>query len=140
VPGRGADVETVDLVTTQDLSWAHGAVHARIAFEGPRSPRASLGVLLASDDAPVAEHLHDGAWEVLAALSAAGRLHVPAQSVPGVSAPLEARDRTVTAGSIVYVPAGVRHGWVPDGTRPLIAVQVYAPAGPEQRFRGLAGR
>ncbi len=138
VTGRGADVETVDLVTTQDLSWAHGAVHARIAFEGPRSPRASLGVLLASDDAPVAEHAHDGAWEVLAALSAAGRLHVPAQSVPGVRTPLEARDRTVTAGSIVYVPAGVRHGWVPDGTRPLIAVQVYAPAGPEQRFRGLA--
>ncbi|MFO0624771.1 MAG: hypothetical protein U0325_04075 [Polyangiales bacterium] len=68
VADRGADVETVDLVAAQDLAWAGGAVHARIAFEGPRSPRASLGVLLASDDAPVAEHVHDRAWEVLAAL------------------------------------------------------------------------
>lgn len=135
---RPRDVQLRDLVTAQDLSWAQGSVHARIAFEAPLSPRASLGVLIASDNAPVAEHAHEGAWELLAAVSAAGRLHVPAQTVPGVAQPLEARDRTVTAGSIAYVPAGVRHAWIPDGTHPLIAVQVYSPAGPEQRFRGLS--
>lgn len=140
ITGRARDVELSDLVTHETLTWADGAMHARIAFEGPRSPRASLGVLIASDDAAVAEHAHDRAWEVLAAVSAAGHLHVPAQSVPGVARPLQARDRSVTAGSIVYVPAGVRHAWIPDGTHPLIAVQVYSPAGPEQRFRGLAGR
>lgn len=137
---RGQDWVLQDLVSAETLSWADGAVHARIAFEAPRSPRASLGVLIASDDAPVAEHAHDGAWELLAAVSAAGRLHVPAQTVPGTSLTLAARDRTVTEGTIAYVPAGVRHAWMPDGTHPLIAVQVYAPAGPEQRFRGLAGR
>jgi hypothetical protein len=138
VTGRGGDVVLRDLVALDDLSWAGGAVHARIAFEAPLSPRASLGVLIASDDAPVAEHAHPGAWEVLAAFSAAGRLHIPAQTVGDVT--LTARDRSVTGGSIAYVPASVRHAWVPDGTHPLIAVQVYAPAGPEQRFRGLAGR
>lgn len=137
---RGRDWVLRDLVSQDDLSWADGAVHARIAFEAPLSPRASLGVLIASDDAPVAEHAHPGAWEVLTAISAAGRLHVPAQTVPGTDITLTARDRTVTEGTIAYVPAGVRHAWVPDGTHPLIAVQVYAPAGPEQRFRGLAGR
>lgn len=137
---RGRDWVLRDLVSHEDLSWADGAVHARIAFEAPLSPRASLGVLIASDDAPVAEHAHPDAWEVLAAVSAAGRLHVPAQTVTGTDITLSPRDRTVTEGTIAYVPAGVRHAWIPDGTHPLIAVQVYAPAGPEQRFRGLAGR
>ncbi len=123
---------TRDLAAVDDLAWAGGAMHARIAFEAPGSPRASLGLLFASDDAPVAEHAHPESWEVLAALSAAGRLHLPA----GAAAP--ARDRTVTDGTIAYVPAAQRHAWMPDGTHPLIAVQVYSPPGPEQRFRALA--
>lgn len=126
---------TRDLRTLDDLAWGGGATHARIAFEAPLSTRASLGMLFASDDAPVPEHDHATAWETLAVFSAAGHLHLPAREG---DVPLAARDRTVTAGSIVYVPSGVRHGWRPDGTHPLLAVQVYAPGGPEQRFRALA--
>lgn len=127
-----------DLVSHEDLAWAGGSMHARIAFEAPASPRASLGLLIASDNARVPEHSHAGQWETLAVLSAAGRLHVPAQTVEGTQLAVTERDRTVTAGTIAYVPASVRHGWVPDGTHPLIAVQVYSPPGPEQRFRALA--
>lgn len=127
-----------DLSTLEDLSWSGGAMHARIAFEAPASPRASLGLLIASDDAHVAEHDHPTSWEVLSTLSASGRLNLPAQTVGGHALP--ERDRTVTDGTIAYVPSGVRHAWHPDGTHPLIAVQVYAPAGPEQRFRALARR
>lgn len=125
-----------DLSTLEDLTWEGGAMHARIAFEAPASSRASLGLLIASDDARVAEHTHATSWEVLSAFSASGRLNLPAQTVAGRALP--ERDRTVTDGTIAYVPAGVRHAWHPDGTHPLIAVQVYAPAGPEQRFRALA--
>ncbi len=125
-----------DLSTGETLRWAGGAMHARIAFEGQASPRASLGLLFASDDAAVAEHAHPGAWETLIALSAAGHLHLPAQRAGDRELP--ARDRTVTDGTIVYVPAGVRHAWVPDGTHPLVAIQLYSPPGPEQRFRALA--
>ncbi len=127
---------TRDLQSTETLTWAGGAMHARIAFDAATSPRASLEVLFASDDAPVAEHAHPGAWETLVALSAAGHLHLPAQRVGERDLP--ARDRTVTDGTVVYVPADVRHAWVPDGTHPLVAIQVYAPPGPEQRFRALA--
>lgn len=129
-------VASVDLTAVETLTWAGGAMHARIAFDGPNSPRASLEVLFASDDAPVAEHAHPGAWETLVALSAAGHLHLPAQRVGERDLP--ARDRTVTDGTIVYVPADVRHAWVPDGTHPLVAIQLYSPPGPEQRFRALA--
>lgn len=124
--------------SVEDLAWGHGAMHARIGFEAAQSPHASLGVLIASDNAPVAEHAHPGTWEMLTALSASGRLHIPAQQVEGVSDAMAARERTVTGGTIAYVPAGVRHGWEPDGTHPLIAIQVYSPPGPEQRFRALA--
>jgi mannose-6-phosphate isomerase-like protein (cupin superfamily) len=136
--GSQAQLVTSDLVTLEDLSWANGAMHARIAFDATVSPNASLGVLFASDDAAVAEHQHAGAWEVLAAVSASGRLHLPAQTVETTSQQLPERSRTVTAGTIAYVPAGVRHAWLPDGTHPLVAIQVYSPAGSEQRFRALA--
>jgi hypothetical protein len=38
----------------------------------------------------------------------------------------------------VAVPSGVEHAFVPGGTRPFVAVQLYVPPGPEQRFRKLA--
>lgn len=138
IPTRASPYRAVtrDLAAAETLTWAGGAMHARIAFDGPSSPRASLELLFASDDAPVAEHAHPGAWETLVALSAAGHLHLPAQRVGARD--LAARDRTVTDGAIVYVPADVRHAWAPDGTHPLVAVQVYSPPGPEQRFRALA--
>lgn len=122
----------------EDLAWRHGAMHARIGFDATTSPRASLEVLMFSDVATVEEHAHDGSWELLAAISAAGRLHIPAQSVTGVENAVLEHDRIVTAGTIAYVPASVRHAWSPDGTHPLIAVQSYSPPGPEQRFRALA--
>lgn len=132
----GAHVVTRDLSTVETLSWADGAMHARIAFDAGDSPRASLELLFASDDAPVAEHAHPGTWEALVVFSAAGHLHLPTQRVGDRA--LSERNRTVTQGAIVYVPADVRHAWMPDGTHPLVAVQFYAPAGPEARFRTLA--
>lgn len=122
----------------EDLAWHRGAMHARIGFDASTSPHASLEVVMFSDAASVAEHAHEGSWELLAAISAAGRLHIPAQQVSGVEASVLEHDRIVTAGTIAYVPASVRHAWSPDGTHPLIAVQSYSPPGPEQRFRALA--
>lgn len=128
------------LTETPDLAWAGGAFHARIAFDGSDSPFASLGLLMASPRAPVPEHHHPTSWELLVALSASGTLRIPDQPVPGTDggASLPARDLRVESGSVAYVPIGVRHAWQPDGTVPLIAVQSYAPPGPEQRFRALA--
>lgn len=135
-PSPDARVITRDLATVETLSWADGALHARIAFDPGDSPHASLQLLFASDDAPVAEHAHPGAWETLVVFSAAGHLHLPAQRVGERDLP--ERNRSIPPGAIVYVPADVRHAWVPDGTHPLVAVQFYAPPGPEARFRALA--
>lgn len=121
------------------LSWRGGSMHARLLFEGADSPRAGLEVLTAAPDAPVPEHLHPGAWELLLPLEAQGTFLVPAQPRPGgAGANLAEQRRELHPGRAVFVPPDVRHAWVPGGTVPLVALQLYSPPGAEQRFRALA--
>ncbi len=127
---RPFPVEFIDLKSQPDLSWAGGAVHARIGFE---SGRASFGLLFASRDAPVAPHIHENSWEILAALSADGT----ARRASSMGA-TEMSEFAVTDGTIVAMPKGLLHAWVPGGKKPLLAVQMYLPPGPEQRFKKLA--
>jgi mannose-6-phosphate isomerase-like protein (cupin superfamily) len=129
---RPSPIEAVDLARTADLSWAGGAMHARIGFEGDKQ-RASLGLLIASKDTPVAQHQHDTSWELLAVLRGAGT--AKRASGPGST---ELASLPVSDGAVVMMPKGVQHAWTPDGTKPLIAIQMYVPPGPEQRFRKLA--
>jgi mannose-6-phosphate isomerase-like protein (cupin superfamily) len=46
------------------------------------------------------------------------------------------RGKVVQAGDGVYIAAGTPHEFENDGQEPLVAVQLYAPAGPERRFLG----
>ncbi len=127
---RPSPVAIVDLAASPDLAWGKGAMHARLGFEGGR---ASLGLLLASKDAPVPPHAHDAEWEILAALTADGT--AKRASAPGAT---DMSEIPVTDGTVVAMPKGVVHAWVPGGKKPLFAVQMYLPPGPEQRFRKLA--
>lgn len=127
---RPSPVTTVDLAAAPDLAWGKGAMHARLGFEGGR---ASLGLLLASKDAPVAPHTHEAEWEILAALTADGT--AKRGSAPGAT---DMTEIPITDGTVVAMPKGVVHAWVPGGTKPLFAVQMYLPPGPEQRFKKLA--
>lgn len=127
---RPAPVTTADVAAAPDLSWGKGAMHARVAFEGGR---ASFGLLLASRDAPVAPHTHDASWEILAALTAEGTAKTASAAGAG-----EMAEIPVTDGTVVAMRKGTLHAWVPGGKKPLFAVQMYLPPGPEQRFKKLA--
>ena len=129
---RPAAIETVDLAAARDLTWKDGAMHARLGFEGA-DKRASFEILMASLDAQIPQHTHDGSWEILAALRADGTLRVAREGAADL-APVRLDD-----GAIVAIPKSARHSWEPDGTEPLIAVQIYVPPGPEQRFKDSAG-
>ena len=110
--------------TAPALSWAGGTMRARLDVEKETSPYAYVGRL--EGTAPVAEHAHAGTWEVICALEAAGTFT------------LNGEPRRLSPRSCVSVPPDVRHSWTPDqGTR-LVAVQIYDPPGPEQRFKKLA--
>lgn len=107
-----------------ELTWAKGTMHAHLDVEKDVSPDVYLGRL--SGTASVPEHTHDGSWEILLAIDAAGTF-----TLDGVPKRLGARQ-------VVLVPPGVKHAWSPDPGSTLTAVQLYAPPGPEQRFRKLA--
>ena len=108
----------------KDLAWAGGAMHAHLDLEGDASPAVYVGRL--EGTAPVAEHTHPGAWEVLCAVEGAGLFT------------LDGRVRRLGPRDIVVVPPDTKHSWMPDAKTKLVAVQIYTPPGPEQRFKKLA--
>ena len=109
---------------TKPLIWANGAMKAWLMVERADADFTYVGFL--EGTAPVAEHQHDGSWEILCAIEANGEFTILGQP------------QRLAGGTCVSVPPGTKHAWKPDPGSNLRAVQFYSPAGPEQRFRGLA--
>lgn len=124
---RPAPITSVELDKQPDLAWGGGAYHARIGFE---DGSASLGSLMASKSAAVPQNVHDHEWEILAILSGDGTL---ARTVGG-----REDDTPIAPGTFASIAPGVPHAYRPAGTSPLVAVQLFSPPGPEQRFKKLA--
>jgi mannose-6-phosphate isomerase-like protein (cupin superfamily) len=124
---RPAPVTSVELDKQPDVAWGGGAYHARMGFE---DGSAYVGALMASKNAPVRPHTHDHEWEILAVLSGEGSL---VKTVDG-----QDQVTPVAPGTFSAIPPGVQHAYRPAGTSPLVAVQMYLPPGPEQRFKKLA--
>jgi mannose-6-phosphate isomerase-like protein (cupin superfamily) len=118
---RPSPIASVDLKDAKNLSWGDGAFHARIAFGGEYEVPASLGTLISSPDAHIPEHDHP-TWEHIAILEGSGKMQ------------LAGADHRVSAGAVFHIPKGVKHAFTPSGSSRLVAVQIYTPSGPEQRF------
>lgn len=106
------------------LTWAGGAMSAHLDVAADVSPELYLGRL--EGTAPVAEHVHATSWEILCALEAQGTFT------------LAGKEQRLSGRSIVLVPPNTKHSWRPDPGTKLLGVQLYAPPGPEQRFKILA--
>ena len=121
-----------------ELRWAHGTMtaHLDVPTNPPKgdpasppqpvslSPELYLGRL--EGTAGVPEHDHSGSWEILAAVEANGTFV------------LDGTEGRLGPRQIVMVPPGSKHAWRPEPGSKLVAIQMYAPPGPEQRFLGLA--
>src|SRR4029078_4857503 len=81
----------------------------------------SASILRLAPGEQVAEHVHAGEAELWYLLAGAGTL-----TVNGVALP-------VTATSVVQIPKNTRHAFVATGE--VRAVQIFTPAGSEQRFQ-----
>lgn len=123
-------LEVRRLADIEWLSWDAGAFRAKLVFEGRESPRASLSVLVGGATANVPPHTHEHSYELLTAVVADGMVNVWGTGEGSLG-----HQSVVRPGDSQVIPMGVRHEWVAAGTVPLIAVQAYAPSGPEQRFR-----
>lgn len=116
----GADGAT--LVRRQDAPrYAIAAEKGEVAIAIQKDVAVSRLVLQAG--AKVPEHTHE-ASETLVVLEGSCRLTLPSGPV------------VLVAGDTVHLPRGEKHAAeVPgDAKAPFVAIQIYAPAGPEQRF------
>jgi mannose-6-phosphate isomerase-like protein (cupin superfamily) len=109
----------------EPLVVADGKLRVRILLDADRhgARHGGLSILEADPDIVVPEHTHPDSIEAVRIETGEGRMRLGEQQI-------DVRD-----GVNVFVPEGILHGLVGAGTRPLRAVQVYAPSGPEQRFR-----
>lgn len=119
----GPEVSFRRVSQAPELTWANGEMHAHLDVEADVSPSLYLGRL--SGTAGVAEHVHATSIEILAAVEASGTF-----TLAGAARRLGPRE-------IVKVPANTPHSWKPDPSSKLVALQLYLPPGPEQRFRAL---
>lgn len=108
----------------QRLQRPGGAVS--LLLDPVRSRRSEFSAALLSLDAGAAVPLHDHAaeTELLYILEGAGTM-----TVNGVAL-------AVAPTSVVQVPPGAKHSFT--ASAPLRAIQLYTPAGPEQRFKAPA--
>jgi quercetin dioxygenase-like cupin family protein len=86
-----------------------------------RDTTLAASVLALPAGAKVAEHVHADETELLYVLAGGGTL-----TVAGVELP-------VTPSSVVQIPKQTKHAFT--ATSAVRAVQIYTPAGPEQRFK-----
>ena len=119
----GSIATTERLAVSPDLG-----VQIMLDPEGHGAENAALSILDGSTTVTVPLHTHDGSAEILIIDEGHGTLTL--RSPDGGD-----REIPVAAGARLYIPAGVAHAFTSDGTSRLHAVQLYAPAGPEQRFR-----
>ena len=84
---------------------------------------ASLSVLHGTSSYAIPSHANEGSAEVIFVENGAGVMSIGEREV------------AVHPGSAIYIPRGVTYAFAPDQSAPFHAIQLYAPAGPEQRNR-----
>jgi quercetin dioxygenase-like cupin family protein len=108
----------------EPLSVAQGKITARIYLDRAAGvEEAALSTLEIAPGASIPLHVHPKAAEILYLIEGEGELS------------FSSRRQKVGPGDAIYLPAGTPHGFT-AGAAAVRAVQLYAPGGPEQRFRG----
>jgi quercetin dioxygenase-like cupin family protein len=83
-----------------------------------------LGTLEAEPGAEVPRNKHAGSAEILFVIAGAGELTVGSEKVP------------FEADEALYIPEGQPHAAKFSGADKALLVQIFAPGGPEDRYRG----
>ncbi len=134
---RPGPIEVRAFADAPVYSWNQGKNQARIAFGGTPSAASgkrdepapfSLALLEATAQVSIPSHTHERAWETLLVLEGDGYLELRGRSYP------------LKGGEVIQIPPGTRHGYSASGKRPLRALQLYTPSGPERRFIDAAGQ
>jgi quercetin dioxygenase-like cupin family protein len=123
-PGNGQLV-VKSIADVKPLAAFGGKAQVRILLEpqDTGSPALALDVIEFAPGFEAPRHQHPGSEEVLYFTAGGGTLMVGSESYP------------FAAEDAVHVPADQPHGAKFGREDKTIAIQIYTPAGPEQRFR-----
>jgi len=122
---RTVPLETRSFDDSAVGTQSRGQYQARVLFGDTRTrPPLPFSLILLEADAPVliAPHSHTGSWENLLVLEGHGDLELRGRSYP------------IAGGESLHIAPRVRHGYVARGQARFVALQLYTPAGPEQRY------
>jgi mannose-6-phosphate isomerase-like protein (cupin superfamily) len=101
-----------------------GKIHPLLDAARTGSHGFYLGTLEADPGAEIPRNTHAGAAEILFVVAGAGELTVGSEKLP------------FEADEALYVPESQPHAARFSGTDKALLVQIFAPAGPEDRYRG----
>ncbi len=122
--GARLAVESLDKATAYPQPGGKIKVHALFDPSSTDSNVVALSVVEFSPGAEVPRHDHGGSAEILYILSGAGELQIGSEKL--VFGPDQA----------IHLPEGQPHAAKFKGPDKTVALQIYAPAGPEQRYKG----
>lgn len=124
---RGPGEPSVVRVVREDvdmLPQGDGSLEVAVLLDGPRHGArwAGLSILRGRATVAVPEHQHPDSDELLYFARTRGTLRIDGAAQP------------VGSGEFVAIRRGSLHAFDPSGDTELLAYQLYAPSGPEQRF------
>lgn len=122
---RPGAIATAKLAELEPVRWGRGSFAARTPFGKATGQRAAFSVLHAGAGAAVPDHSHDAQSELLAIVAGTSTTVVAGKPTP------------TPAGTVLGLGAGSTHS-MRVGEDPLIALQLFAPAGPEGRYAAWA--
>jgi quercetin dioxygenase-like cupin family protein len=127
-PAANGQLVVKSMADVKGLPILGGKGTARILLEpqDTGSPALALNVIEWSPGAAAPRHQHPGSAEVLYVVSGGGTLTVGSESYP------------FAAEDAIHIPPDQPHSGKFAAGDKTVAIQFYAPAGPEQRFRAPA--
>lgn len=123
-PGAHFVVVNPAQAETLPVFGGKGKIHPLLDAAHTGSRGFYLGTLEAEPGAEVPRNTHPGAAEILFVIAGAGELTVGSEKVP------------FEAEEALYIPEGQPHAAKFTGPDKALLVQIFAPAGPEDRYRG----
>jgi quercetin dioxygenase-like cupin family protein len=123
-PGPKPALATIDKATVNKFPGGKGVAKILLEEKTTGSSAMALAVLELDGGGELPRHAHTGASELLYVLQGGGKVTVGGET------------HSFGPNTAIYIPADQPHGAKITGSGQTIAVQIYAPAGPEQRFRG----
>ena len=122
-PGARFVVATAAKAEALPVLGGKGSARALLDDKAIGSKALYLGLLEAEPGAEVPRHSHAGSAEILYVVSGGGELTIGSETMP------------FGPDQAIQIPEGQPHAVKFTGEDKAVMVQVYAPAGPEERFK-----